>query len=310
MASFASMGSTDRAARIGLVQVCLAGVLWGTGGLAVQVIRRHVAMSPLTISAWRMGLAAVVLILALLATRQVAGVRTLLRTRPAYAVAVGLATACYQALYFGAVVQVGVTVSTVVSLGLAPVLLTVGEAVVARRRPATAALVVLGLALAGLVLVSGSAGLHATGPHPALGLLMSAGSGTAYAVTTVVGRRVAQVTSPLALTTTTTTVGAIGLLPLGLLAHGPRTTADPVAMVTLLYLGVMTMALAYGLLYAGLRTTTGSAAVVATLLEPVTAATVAALWLGERVGVLGLVGGALILAAVGGLAIRPAVPPN
>ena len=39
----------------------------------------------------------------------------------------------------------------------------------------------------------------------------------------------------------------------------------------LLTLGALTMALAYGLLYAGLRTTTGSAAVVATLVEPVTA---------------------------------------
>lgn len=310
MGSFAFMSPSERAARVGLLQICVAGVLWGTGGLAVQVIRRHVAMSPLTISAWRMGLAAAVLLVALVATGQVSGVRTLLRTRPAYAVAVGLATASYQALYFSAVIEVGVTVSTVVSLGLAPLLLTVGEAAVARRRPATPALVVLGLALTGLVLVSSSAGLHATGPRPALGLLMSAGSGTAYAVTTVFGRRVAQVTSPLALTTTTTSIGALGLLPFGLLSAGPRTTADPVAMATLLYLGIMPMALAYGLLYAGLRTTRGSAAVVATLLEPVTAAAAAAAVLGERVGLLGLVGGTLILAAVGGLAIRPAVPPN
>lgn len=306
----AAVGPSDRASRVGLLQVCLAGILWGTGGLAVQVVRRHVDMSVLTISAWRMGLAAVVLLLACVATGQVTGVRALLKTRPLDAVAVGLATATYQALYFGAVVAVGVTVATVVSLGLAPLLLTVAEAVAGRRRPSTPALVVLVLALTGLVLVSSSAGLHATGPHPALGLALSAGSGTAYAITTVVGRRVARMTGPLALTTTTTTVGALGLLPLALLSGGPHTTGDRTAVVTLLYLGVMTMALAYGLLYAGLRTTTGSAAVVATLLEPVTAAAVAALLLGERIGVLGLVGAALILAAVGGLAIKPAVPPN
>ena len=301
---------SSRAARTGLAQVCLAGVLWGTGGLAVQLIRRHVPMSVLTISAWRMGIAAGLLLVVLLALRQVGGVVLLLRTRPWHAAGVGVATAAYQALYFGSVVAVGVTVATVVSLGLAPVLLTVGEAAAARRRPAPSALLVLGLAVGGLVLVSASAGVSATGPHPTLGLTMAVGSGTAYALTTVLGRRIARLTTPLALTTTTTTVGAVALLPFAMLAAGPGTTTDPVAVATLVYLGAMTMALAYGLLYAGLRTTPGSSAVVATLLEPVTAAVAAAVVLGERLGAAGWVGTALILAAVGGLAVKPAVPPG
>jgi drug/metabolite transporter, DME family len=61
---------------------------------------------------------------------------------------------------------------------------------------------------------------------------------------------------------------------------------------------VVTMALAYGLLYAGLRTTAGSIAVIAALLEPVTAAFAAALVLGERIGPAGIVGIVLILAGV------------
>jgi DME family drug/metabolite transporter len=71
----------------------------------------------------------------------------------------------------------------------------------------------------------------------------------------------------------------------------------------LVYLGVGTMAVAYGLLYAGLRTTTGSTATVATLVEPLSAALLAALLLGERLGVMGLLGGALILGAV--VALQP-----
>ena len=63
---------------------------------------------------------------------------------------------------------------------------------------------------------------------------------------------------------------------MGARGDAPLVTTDPVALATLAYLGVFTMALAYLLLYAGLRTTTGSAAVVASLLEPVTAAVVAA----------------------------------
>ena len=49
------------------------------------------------------------------------------------------------------------------------------------------------------------------------------------------------------------------------------------------------------------RTTSSSAAVLATLLEPVTAAVVAAVLLGERLGAAGLIGMALVLLAVASL---------
>src|SRR3954471_18982435 len=104
--------SQHHQARWGLFQICLAGVLWGTGGLGVQLIRRHEPMSVVTISAWRMLLAAVVLVVAVLALRQAAAVRALLRAHPWRAAAVGTGTALYQACYFGSVVAIGVTVST------------------------------------------------------------------------------------------------------------------------------------------------------------------------------------------------------
>jgi DME family drug/metabolite transporter len=305
------MSTPTLSARAGLIQISLAGVLWGTGGLAVQVVRDVLPMSVLVISAWRMVIAAVVLVTVLILGRQLAGVVHLLRTRPASAALIGTATAAYQALYFAAVVNVGVSVATVVSLGLAPVLLTLGEAARDRRLPDPGHLVILGTALAGLLLVSGTAHSGDTGPHPVLGLLLAVASGTTYAIATALGRPLAQGAAPLALTTTTTTVGAIVLLPLAAISAwsgSPVLTADPVAAVTLVYLGVLTMALAYALLYAGLRTTTGSAAVVATLLEPVTAALVAAAFLDERLGVLGVIGTALILLAVAGLARKPSVP--
>ena len=297
------------AARLGLVQVSLAGVLWGTGGLAVQLVRERAPMSVLTISAWRMGLAAVALLVALLVLRRLPELRQLLRDRPGTAIAVGLCTGAYQALYFAAVVQAGVTVATVVALGLAPVLLTAAESVGARRAPDLRRLLVLGAALGGLVLVSTAAGLSATGPRPGVGVLLAVASGVTYALATALGRPLTAVSSPLALTTVTSSAGALGLLPLGLLAGGPHLSRDPVVIGLLGYLGVMTLAVAYALLYAGLRTVEGSAAVVATLLEPVTAAVLAALVLGERLGAVGVVGGVLILLAVAG-SVSPAAPPR
>jgi DME family drug/metabolite transporter len=208
------------------------------------------------------------------------------------------------------VVAVGVTVSTVVALGLAPVLLTAAESVTAGRRPTRTQLLVLAAALGGLVLVSTAAGLSVTGPRPAVGVGLALASGVMYALSTAIGRPLASSTSPLALTTVTSSVGALALLPLGLLAPGPHTSGDPVVLGLLGYLGVMTLAVAYALLYAGLRTVTGSAAVVATLLEPVTAALLAAVVLGERPGVLGIIGAALILLAVAGSAGAPPEAPG
>ena len=296
--------SQHHQARWGLFQISLAGVLWGTGGLGVQLIRRREAMSILTISTWRMLLAAAVLVAAVALLRQTQAVIALARERPVRAAIVGGGTASYQALYFAAVTLTGVTVATVVSLGLAPVLLTVVESLHQRRRPTVGRLLVLAAALVGLLLVSLTSGSGATGLHPGLGVLLAAGSGTAYAFTTELGRPLAQVAGPLALTTTTTTVGAVVLLPFGLAAsagHDRLVSTDPAVVGVMAYLGVMTMALAYALLYAGLRTTTSSAAVVASLLEPVTAALVAGLVLDERLGALGVVGTLLILAAVAGL---------
>lgn len=308
------MSTPTPRAGLGLAQICLAGILWGTGGLGVQVIRDRVPMSVLTISAWRMVIAAAVLLVVLLALRQLRGLGTLVRTHPTRVIVTGCGTAAYQALYFGSVVAVGVSVSTVVSLGLAPVLLTVAESVRRRSAPTLGQVAVLVLALAGLVLVSLAAGAHDPGPHPTLGVLLAVGSGTTYAATTAIGRSLTHTTSPLTLTTATTTVGAVALLLVAALGGSLTTgSGDATVTLTLLYLGVFTMALAYGLFYAGLRTVPGSAAVIATLLEPVTAALVAAVWLDERLGVAGIVGTALILVAVAGLGRRqpePAVPPG
>ena len=77
----------------------------------------------------------------------------------------------------------------------------------------------------------------------------------------------------------------------------------PIALLA--YLGVVTTAVAYALYYNGLRTTAGSTAAVLTLLEPLAAAGLAVLVLGEALPVPALVGGVLLLTAIGVLYLRP-----
>ena len=291
----------------GLLEVGLASVLWGTGGLAVQLIREHEALSPVTISAWRMAIAAAVLLVALLALRRGGELVALARRHPRQVLVVGVGTAAYQGFYFVSVTQVGVAVSTVVSLGP-----RARAAHGPRVRPATAArlppsrLGVLGAALVGLVLVSVAGHASSTGPAPVAGVLLAVASGTTYALTTVAGGSVSRTSSPLVLTSGMTLVGAAVLLPCLALVDGPRVTARPGRRSAwLAYLGVLTMALAYVLLYSGLRVVAPSTAVTASLVEPVTAAVVAAVVLGEALGPLAVVGIVLVLGAVAGLG-RPA----
>jgi DME family drug/metabolite transporter len=283
-------------------------VLWGTGGLVVTLLNDRDGLGAMTVSAWRMVLAAVALMGFAVLTRSTGSVLETMRTHPLLAVGVGCGTALYQGLYFVSVLMVGVSVATVVALGLAPVLTAVWEHVAGRTRPSWREIGVLAGALIGLVLISATAGHGSVsaGNDPTWGLVLAVASGTTYAATTVLGHRLAQRVDPVALTTCATAAGAVALAPFFVLAAyagEPVLASDAGSLALLVYLGVATMALSYGLLYAGLRTTSGSAATVATLVEPLSAALLAAVILGERLTWPALVGGALILAAVG--ALRP-----
>jgi drug/metabolite transporter, DME family len=294
---------TSPSARAGLLQVCAAGVLWGTGGLVVTLLHERDGLGAVTVSAWRMALAAVVLVGFACATGRGRAVLAAVRQRPRSVVAIGCGTALYQGLYFVSVLLVGVSVATVVSLGLAPVLAALWEHLAARTRPSRREVAVLAAALSGLVAVTAAAGQGASSSSesPLLGLVLAVASGATYAATTVLGHDLVAGVDPVALTTAATVVGAVVLAPFLVLAVGrgePVRTSDVVSLALLVYLGVATMAVAYGLLYAGLRTTSGSAATVATLVEPLSAAVLAAAVLGERLTPLALVGGGLILAAV------------
>ncbi|WP_430500655.1 DMT family transporter [Micromonospora trifolii] len=295
--------AASHAARSGLIQITVTGVLWGTTGVAVQLLREGTGLSPVSIGFHRLAIAALVL-LACTAGRLRTLVATL-RAAPVPLLLTGVGLGLYQALYFAAVAWAGVSVATIVSLGLAPVLAAAWESAHARRLPGPLRLGTLVAAVAGLVLIT-AATEHpgAAAPAPLLGLLAAAGSGLGYAVTTLISRQVSQRTAPMALTTISTTVGALTLAPFALVAGvSVPVRLDTVAL--LLHLGVVTTAVAYALFYAGLRTTPGSVAAVLTLLEPLTAAALAVALLHEPLPLPVIVGGGLLLTAVAATYLAP-----
>ncbi|GAA0423357.1 membrane protein [Actinoplanes capillaceus] len=290
-----TLSSRVPGARLSLLQVSAAGVLWGTTGVVVQVVAERTGLGALAIGFYRLAVAAAVLLLIGLVARH--RIVAAFRAAPLAITVAGAGLAAYQALYFVAVRLGGVSIATVVSLGLAPVLLSAWETLRTRQRPGAAALGASVAAIAGLVLIAGATVEPGTATAAGYGLLAAIGSGVVYAASTAVSRHTTQGVEPLTLTTLSCVIGAISLLPLAAvegLSFTPRAT--PVAL--LVYAGAVTTALAYALFYSGLRHISGSVAVVVTLLEPLTAALLAVVLIDEPLGGATIVGGLLLLGAV------------
>ena len=294
--------------RVGLLQITLAAVLWGTSGVVASLVHRSTGLGPLEISFWRLAFASAAMLLIALPWFRTVVVAA--RRDPLGLAAGGAALATYQGLYFVSVTTAGVNVATMVSLGTAPVVAAVWEAFRRRRAPGLVRTAVLVVAVAGLVLVAGGHGGPA-GPHQGLGVLAAVVSGTVYGAQAILGRHVAQHTPAVAMTTLTSVVGAVCLLPFALLAAPAVAPADaplgPVAAwVGLALMGVLATAVAYVLFNAGLRSTESSVAAVLTLVEPLTAAVLAVTVLAEPFGPATVVGAVLLVGAVAVLYLAPA----
>jgi DME family drug/metabolite transporter len=291
---------TSLRARAGLFAVSGGALLWGTTGVVVRVVADRSGLTAVPIGCYRLIFAAVTL-LVIVRADAVRRIRALTAAQRWGLVLSGVGLGVYQALYFIGVQDVGVSVSTLVSLGVAPVAITVATSISRRNFPAGRSLVTLTCAVVGLGMVSLSAG-SSTGPHPVVGVLASVASGLGYAGYTLLGRRLVGHVDPIVLATSTSAVGAIVLLPLGLV-EGMAVT-DGVSIGWLIYLGVFTTALAYVLFYAGLRSTTPEVAAVLTLLEPLAAAILAVVLLHEKLSAVGVAGALLMLVAIAVLYLR------
>lgn len=287
--------------RSGLAAVSLGALLWGTTGVAVRIVHERTGLTAVPIGCLRLAVAGVA-VFAVLGQHGARSAVDLVRRDPWLTVGAGIGLGSYQALYFVGVQDVGVSISTLVSLGVAPVALTVVAAVRRRRVPGVLQTVTVLAAVGGLVLISLKLG-GGSGSHPAIGLLASFGAGAGYAATTLLNRRMARDGDALLLTGLTSAIGAVVLVPIAV-ANGLWWPSDAVASGWLVYIGVVTTVVAYALFFTGLKTVASETAGVLTLIEPLAAAVLAAIVVHESLSALGVVGAALMLAAIAGLYLR------
>ncbi len=293
--------SSRRGPRRGFLLVVAAALCWGTSGLSGRVVADRAGLSALDIAWYRLAIGTVALAAAWAVTARRRGPAVPV-TRPVAVrlVLVGAGLAAYQFAYFSAVEQAGVSIATLVALGLAPLLIAVGGTLLGSGRPDRATTAALGVALGGLTLLVGVSAGAGTGTAVLLGALTATGSALGYAVVTLAG---GGVPAGVPVTLAGFAGGALLLTPV-VLARGLTVPSDGVALAVLLYLGLVPSALAYGLFFTGVRTVPGAVVSIVTLLEPLTATLLATVFLGERLAPAAVAGGALLLAAVAGLYLR------
>ena len=271
----------------GVASVALAVSLIGTIGTAAELGRG--SLSAYATGAWRGVIGAAGLLLVSTLLRE-APWRYRLPARWVLLGAFGVASS--QLLFFEAMARTGVAVGTLVAIGVGPLVAGVIDWIAYRRRPDGRWLVGVAVALAGVVLLSGGAEEVV---WSGVAIAVVAGSGIPCQ-----GFAVQRLAEDRPLVTTMATVvpaGAVVMLPTALLSSGVAFGSAGSAS-TVLYLGLVTVALAHSLWGAGLKRLSLSVAVVVGLLEPAVAATLAMTVLSEPATVGLIAGICLVIAGV------------
>ncbi|WP_040406043.1 DMT family transporter [Amycolatopsis nigrescens] len=290
-----SLSAGVRARKLSAVALVTAGVLWGTGGLAGSLLASKGNLHPLSVAAYRLLLGGLCMVLLLGVTGRLRGLpRTAAAGRRLFAA--GALLAVFQAGYFASVLLTSVSVATMATIGSVPVFVAIGGALSGRGGPDRNTVLSIGFALLGLVLLSwspedGDQGRLVAG----LALALLCGAGFA-AMTLLVGKPVDGL-DPLRTSAFGCLIGGFLLLPAAL-RSGMAIPLRADVLGVALYLGAVPTGLAYAAYFLGLRAARPVLAALSVLLEPLTAAVLAALVLGDELGVVGWCGAALLVVAL------------
>jgi DME family drug/metabolite transporter len=277
--------------------VMCASISWGTVGVATQAIYAHSEAVSLSMAFFRLAIAAP---LFLLASWLQLGWRIFqIKARDlGIMLLMGGLQALYQVSYSAAITYTGVTISTLIALCVAPVVVALGSPMVTGEHLTPKIFLALVSALGGTVLLV-VANANPQGEHATLsGIFLSLLAAIGYAIFILCGRLLTSMYHPLHVNAVAFGSGAILLLcfalPLGSLSVAYSTWE----WLVLLYLGCVPTALAYGLFQAGMRSLSATVTSIVTLCEPLTAALLAWIIFHEELGPLSWLGAAFLLGAM------------
>ena len=281
--------------RRGFLSILVAAISWGTIGVTTQALYRTSTTNAVSIGFFRLAIAAPLLWMACWILLGKGWFRVARRDM-AVMVLLGSMEALYQVCYFTAITFTGVTVATLVTLCTAPVLVALLSLFVKRERLSLMTGCALVSAVGGTWLLVGARS-SSTLAVSMVGIVFALGSAFGYALVLLCARSLSSKYHPLQINAVAFSTGAVLLccfaLGTGLVVVYPFT-----GWLMLGYLGAVPTALAYGLFMRGMRSTPSTVASILTLCEPLTAAVLAWIFFGERLGPSALVGACLLIGTI------------
>jgi len=277
----------------GVLAILTAAFLWGTTGTAATFAP---TVGAVAIGAAAMGIGG--LLQAAVAAPSIAASRTLLISNGRYLALGAISVAVYPLAFYASMRMAGVTIGTAISIGSAPLLAALIEYLLDGLKLTKRWLIGAALGLAGMVLVSLAEGTgHATpaAASPLVGVALGLVAGFTYALYSWTARRLMQ-NGVRSMAAMGATFGAGGflLMPVLVLTGAPFLDSWSNAAVGI-YMAVVPMFLGYLCFGYGLARVAASAATTITLFEPVVAAVLAVVIVGERLPPLGWLGVGLVI---------------
>lgn len=279
---------------LGVLAILFAAFVWGTTGTAATFAPD---VSAAAIGAAAMGLGGIAQ--ALVAARGIARARAALWKQRRLLILGAVAVAIYPLAFYGAMRLAGVTVGTVVTIGSAPLLSALIEYLLDRRRLTCRWLIgaLVGLVGMGLICVAENASHGAVigADSVPLGVFLGLVGGFTYALYSWTARRMMldAIRPPVAMGATFG-LGGLLLMPVLVMSGGPFLASWTNAAVGL-YMAAVPMFLGYLAFGYGLARVRASMATVITLFEPVVAAILAVLIVGERLPASGWIGVGMVI---------------
>ena len=276
---------------LGILAVILASLLWGTTGTAATFAP---ALSPLFIGSFAMGIGGI--LQCGLATVKIVHDRALLAVHCKFLIVGALAVAIYPLAFYSSMRLSGVTIGTVVSIGSAPILSAIIEYFSRdfqlNKQWAMGAL----LGIIGMVMLAFSDNASTTiqYTHVNLGILLGLVAGLTYALYSWSARQLMlKGVNTKAAMGATFGCGGLLLIPV-MLITGSAFVNSWNNMAVGFYMALIPMFLGYRCYGFGLSKISASMATTITLLEPVIAAILAMLIVGECLSLIGWIGMLLI----------------
>ena len=207
----------------------------------------------------------------------------------------GAGQALYGATFFAAVRSTGVAVGTVVALGSAPLLTGALTFIISRSLPSRRWVVATALAIVGIALIVSS---DSSSDIAASGVLYALCAGFGYAVFALASKSLVTAGTPSNVVMTRVFALAALFLSPALFFVDISWVASSEGITLSLWLGVVTVALAYWAYAEGLTRLRAREATMLTLFEPAVATVLGAVVLSERPTVIAWIGIAVVAVAI------------